>query len=93
MNSMQGLDHVFFTMCGSTAVDTALKIALAYHRSVTVIERRRSPWFPESYRRRERGGRLRPRTAEIVSFDHCLCWRGSKRGQRRILLSRLCPKI
>ena len=26
-----GLDHVFFTMCGSTSVDTALKIALAYH--------------------------------------------------------------
>ena len=24
--------QVFFTMCGSTAVDTALKIALAYHR-------------------------------------------------------------
>jgi adenosylmethionine-8-amino-7-oxononanoate aminotransferase len=28
----QGLDQVFFTMCGSTAVDTALKIALAYHK-------------------------------------------------------------
>jgi beta-alanine--pyruvate transaminase len=27
-----GLDQVFFTMCGSTAVDTALKIALAYHK-------------------------------------------------------------
>jgi len=25
--------EVFFTMCGSTAVDTALKIALAYHRA------------------------------------------------------------
>ena len=25
--------HVFFTMCGSTAVDTSLKLALAYHRS------------------------------------------------------------
>jgi beta-alanine--pyruvate transaminase len=25
------LDHVFFTMCGSTSVDTAMKIALAYH--------------------------------------------------------------
>ena len=25
--------QVFFTMCGSTAVDTSLKIALAYHRS------------------------------------------------------------
>jgi beta-alanine--pyruvate transaminase len=25
--------HVFFTMCGSTAVDTSLKIALAYHKS------------------------------------------------------------
>lgn len=27
-----GLDQVFFTMCGSTAVDTALKMALAYHK-------------------------------------------------------------
>ena len=26
-----GLDHVFFTMCGSTSVDTSMKIALAYH--------------------------------------------------------------
>ena len=25
--------HVFFTMCGSTAVDSAMKIALAYHRA------------------------------------------------------------
>jgi beta-alanine--pyruvate transaminase len=25
--------HVFFTMCGSTSVDSALKIALAYHRA------------------------------------------------------------
>ena len=25
--------QVFFTMCGSTAVDTAMKIALAYHRA------------------------------------------------------------
>jgi beta-alanine--pyruvate transaminase len=28
----QGLDHVFFTLGGSDAVDTALKIALGYHR-------------------------------------------------------------
>ena len=27
------LTKVFFTMCGSTSVDTALKIALAYHRA------------------------------------------------------------
>ena len=28
-----GLDRVFFTVCGSTAVDTSMKIALAYHSS------------------------------------------------------------
>jgi 4-aminobutyrate aminotransferase-like enzyme len=28
---------VFFTMCGSTAVDTAMKIALAYHKHVYII--------------------------------------------------------
>src|SRR3981081_1088394 len=31
--SPPGLDHVFFTHSGSEAVDTALKIALAYHRA------------------------------------------------------------
>lgn len=29
----RNFSQVFFTMCGSTAVDTAMKIALAYHRS------------------------------------------------------------
>jgi beta-alanine--pyruvate transaminase len=29
----QGLDHVFFTNSGSESVETALKIALAYHRA------------------------------------------------------------
>lgn len=29
----RNFDKVFFTMCGSTAVDTSLKMALAYHRS------------------------------------------------------------
>ena len=29
----RGFNEVFFTMCGSTAVDSALKIALAYHKA------------------------------------------------------------
>src|SRR5207342_1491348 len=29
----EGLDHVFFTNSGSESVETALKIALAYHRA------------------------------------------------------------
>ena len=29
----RGLSKVFFTMCGSTSVDTALKMALAYQRA------------------------------------------------------------
>ena len=29
----RNFSQVFFTMCGSTAVDTAMKIALAYHRA------------------------------------------------------------
>jgi beta-alanine--pyruvate transaminase len=29
----RGFKDVFFTMCGSTAVDSAMKIALAYHRA------------------------------------------------------------
>jgi beta-alanine--pyruvate transaminase len=29
----EGMDHVFFTNSGSESVDTALKIALAYHRA------------------------------------------------------------
>jgi len=31
--SHMNFGHVFFTMCGSTAIDSAMKIALAYHRS------------------------------------------------------------
>ncbi len=32
-HSPEGMDHVFFTNSGSESVDTALKIALAYHRA------------------------------------------------------------
>jgi beta-alanine--pyruvate transaminase len=37
----EGLDHVFFTNSGSESVDTALKIALAYHRAAGQGQRTR----------------------------------------------------
>lgn len=33
LSPKRNFGNVFFTMCGSTAVDTAMKMALAYHRS------------------------------------------------------------
>ena len=29
----EGINRIFYTICGSTAVETAIKIAIAYHRA------------------------------------------------------------
>ncbi len=41
-----GIDRIFFANSGSEAVDTALKIALAYHRARGEGQRTRSPMRP-----------------------------------------------
>ena len=39
-----GLDRIFFTNSGSESVDTALKIAIAYHRARGAAQRTRRPY-------------------------------------------------
>ena len=32
----EGINRIFYTICGSTAVETAIKIAIAYHRAEVI---------------------------------------------------------
>ena len=55
----EGLDHVFFTNSGSESVDTALKIALAYHRVRGQGARTRLIGRERALSRREHGRHVR----------------------------------
>lgn len=56
----RGFEEVFFTMCGSSAVDTSMKIALAYHRAKGNGERVRFIGRERSYHGVGFGGEFHP---------------------------------